>query len=34
MRDSKEARGPVLTFSRADWGTFIAGIRDNTLLRE
>jgi hypothetical protein len=34
MRDSKEARGPMLTFSRADWGNFIAGIRDNALKRE
>lgn len=27
MRDSKDAHGPVLTFSQASWSDFLAGIR-------
>ncbi len=27
VRDSKDPDGPVLTFSRADWAAFVAGIR-------
>jgi hypothetical protein len=28
VRDSKDADGPVLRFSRGDWAAFVAGIRD------
>jgi len=31
VRDSKNATGSVLTFNRADWGTFIAGVRTDAL---
>jgi hypothetical protein len=34
MRDSKEAWGPMLTFTRGDWGNFIAGIQGDTLKLE
>jgi hypothetical protein len=28
VRDSKNPAGPALTFSRADWSAFVAGIRE------
>jgi hypothetical protein len=31
VRDSKNSSGSVLTFNRADWGSFIAGIRTDAL---
>jgi hypothetical protein len=31
VRDSKNVSGSVLTFHRADWGSFIAGIRTDAL---
>ncbi|GAA3235668.1 DUF397 domain-containing protein [Dactylosporangium siamense] len=31
VRDSKDTDGSVLKFQRADWGSFIAGIRANAL---
>jgi len=31
VRDSKNPASSVLTFSRSDWGTFIAGIRAGAL---
>jgi len=31
VRDSKNASGSMLTFNRADWGSFIAGIRTDAL---
>ena len=31
VRDSKNSAGSVLTFNRADWGSFIAGIRTDAL---
>ncbi len=30
VRDSKNAGGGHLTFSTADWGTFISGIKNDT----
>ena len=27
VRDSKDPDGPVLTFTRADWSAFVAGVR-------
>jgi len=27
MRESRNPNGPVLRFSRPEWGTFVAGIR-------
>ncbi|MEV4515409.1 DUF397 domain-containing protein [Dactylosporangium sp. NPDC049525] len=32
VRDSKNVAGSVLTFNRADWGSFIAGIRTDALV--
>jgi hypothetical protein len=31
MRDSKDPAGPVLTFTRAEWQTFVSGIRAGEL---
>jgi len=31
VRDSKNPIGSVLTFDRAAWGTFIAGVRSDAL---
>jgi hypothetical protein len=31
VRDSKNVGGSMLTFNRADWGSFIAGIRTDAL---
>lgn len=28
VRDSKDPRGPVLTFSRLEWGAFVRGVRE------
>lgn len=28
VRDSKNPDGPILTFSRAEWAAFIAGVKD------
>jgi hypothetical protein len=28
VRDSKDPDGPVLRFNRAEWNSFIAGVRD------
>jgi hypothetical protein len=28
VRDSKNPAGPALTFTRAEWGAFIAGAKD------
>lgn len=28
VRDSKDRRGPQLVFGAAQWGTFVAGVRD------
>ncbi|MFD4405352.1 DUF397 domain-containing protein [Nocardia sp. NPDC058499] len=28
VRDSKDPAGPVLAFSRAEWATFTAGVRN------
>jgi Domain of unknown function (DUF397) len=28
VRDSKDRRGPVLTFSHAEWRAFVAGVYD------
>lgn len=27
MRDSKHSDGPVLTFTRVQWASFVAGVR-------
>ena len=27
LRDSKDPEGPVLTFTRAEWDAFVAGVR-------
>jgi hypothetical protein len=27
MRDSKESDGPILTFTRGGWASFVAGVR-------
>jgi hypothetical protein len=28
VRDSKDREGPVLTFTRAEWSAFLAGVKD------
>ncbi|MFF5259481.1 DUF397 domain-containing protein [Actinomadura viridis] len=30
-RDSKDAAGPVLSFSRSEWGAFLEAIKDGSL---
>ncbi|MCT2276933.1 DUF397 domain-containing protein [Micromonospora chalcea] len=30
LRDSKDPTGPVLTFGRADWSTFVASVKYKT----
>jgi hypothetical protein len=34
VRDSKDPNGPVLTFSAAGWGVFLAGIRDRIFIAD
>jgi hypothetical protein len=31
VRDTKEAGGPILRFSRTEWGAFLTAIRDGDL---
>ncbi|GAA3977510.1 hypothetical protein GCM10023085_69920 [Actinomadura viridis] len=30
-RDSKDAAGPVLSFSRSEWGVFMKAVKDGSL---